>query len=411
MREDLVPAAEAREILLAGAEPLGTETVALANAAGRVLGQDLPAKRTQPPFPASAMDGYAVRVQDVAQVPARLKIIGTSAAGHPFDGTVGSGEAVRIFTGGVVPAGVDAVVIQENTTTTDDFVEILARTEPGQYIRPAGLDFQMGDVLLKAGDVLNPQRLSLAASMNYPHLAVYRKPVIALIATGDELVQPGETLADGQIIASNTFGLAALILEAGGDVNDMGIVKDSKEALRKSFRKALDEGADIIVTSGGASVGDHDLVMPVLKEMGAQFHFAKIAMKPGKPLLSGSITHEGRKVWLVGLAGNPVSSIIAGYIFLRPLVGTLAGRPCAHILPVACILGCGLPPNGEREDYQRAKARRMDNGQLEVVPDRRQDSSMLAALVRADALLIRKANAPAASKGDPALAVILREPA
>ena len=409
MRKDLVPAAEARTILLKGAGPLGQEEIHILNAAGRVLAEDVVSRRTQPPFPASAMDGYAVRTNDVADAPIALDVIGISAAGHPYKGTVGEGKAVRIFTGGAVPDGADTIVIQEDTNAGEGSVEILECPRIGQHIRKAGLDFKEGERLLFAGDMFDPQRLALAASMNCPFVKVYRKPVVGILATGDELVAPGGELSDGQIIASNTFGLSSMIADAGAEVLNMEIARDDRGALVEKFEAAISQGADLIVTTGGASVGDHDLVFPVLSEMGAEFHFAKIAMKPGKPFLSGFLMREDRKVRLLGLAGNPVSSIVAGYMFVRPLVNALAGRKASLVNPVTCILGCNLPPNGPREDYQRASAERAADGQIVVTPLDVQDSSMLAALVRSDALLVRQPDAPAANTGDAAKAVLLRD--
>ncbi len=409
MRKDLVPAAEARAILLEGAGPVGQEEIHILEAAGRVLAEDVISRRTQPPFPASAMDGYALRTEDVSEVPTVLRVIGISAAGHPYKGTVSKGEAVRIFTGGAVPEGADTIVIQEDTDAGDGSVEILETPKPNQHIRKAGLDFSKGERLLFAGDLLDPQRLALAASMNCPFVKVYRKPVVGILATGDELVAPGGELSDGQIIASNTFGLSAMIADAGADILNMEIARDDRGALAAKFEEAIAAGADLIVTTGGASVGDHDLVFPVLSEMGAEFDFAKIAMKPGKPFLSGFMMREGRKIRLLGLAGNPVSSIVAGYMFVRPLVNALAGRQASLVNPVACILGSDLPPNGPREDYQRASAERSADGQIVVKPLDIQDSSMLAALVLSDALLVRLPDAPAAKTGDPAMAVMLRD--
>ncbi|MEM7462302.1 MAG: gephyrin-like molybdotransferase Glp [Pseudomonadota bacterium] len=409
MRKDLVPAAEARAILLEGAGPLGQENIHILEAAGRVLSEDIVSRRTQPPFPASAMDGYAVRTEDVSDVPTVLDVIGISAAGHPYKGTVAKGEAVRIFTGGAVPEGADTIVIQEDTKADEGTVEILETAKSNQHIRKAGLDFKEGERLLFAGDLLDPQRLALAASMNCPLVSVYRKPLVGILATGDELVPPGSELSDGQIIASNTFGLSAMIADAGADMLNMEIARDNRRTLIDKFEEAIAAGADLIVTTGGASVGDHDLVFPVLSEMGAEFHFSKIAMKPGKPFLSGFIMRESRKIRLLGLAGNPVSSIVAGYMFVRPLVNALAGRQASLVSPVACILGCDIPPNGPREDYQRASAERSADGQIVVTPLDVQDSSMLAALVRSDALLVRLPEAPAAKTGDPAMAVLLRD--
>lgn len=408
MREGLVPAVEAREIILRDAAPVRVEQIPIEECAGRVLAQDLAALRTQPPFAASAMDGYAVRGADVQTSPVQLKVIGQAAAGHPFSGTVSTGQAVRIFTGAPVPQGADTIIIQENTRAGDGAVEVLESAAQGRFVRPAGLDFTENDVLLKKGDLLDPQRLSLAASMNHSALPVYARPRVALLATGDELVPPGDRLGEGKIIASNTFGLAALVMDCGGEVLDFGIVADTKQALRKTFAAVAKAKPDLLLTTGGASVGDHDLVRPVLESMGARFAFNRIAMRPGKPMLAGVLRTGEQEIRLIGLAGNPVSSLVAGYIFVRPLVTALAGRPIAGARPLPAILGCDLPANDEREEYMRATANRLDDGTLEVTPFDRQDSAMLGALARADALVIRPVLAPAAAKGDACNAILLR---
>ena len=409
MRTDLVPVPEALELVLAGAEPHAEEHVALSEAGFRVLSRDLAAKRTQPPFPASAMDGYAVRAADIASVPVELEVIGQSAAGHPFQGEVRAGQAVRIFTGAQVPAGADTIVIQENTEAGDGTVTVLEREAVGRHIRKAGLDFREGDVLLKRGTVLDPQRLALAASMNHASVPVHVRPKVALMATGDELVPPGETPGEGAIIASNTYGIAAIVSAAGGEVLDMGIVADTAEALAAAYAKAMAAGARLIITTGGASVGDHDLVKPVLLSLGAHLAFEKLAMRPGKPMLCGHIERDGEIVRVLGLAGNPVSSLVASHVFVRPLVCLLAGRPAQTAEPVPAILATDVPANGDREDYMRATAQRREDGTLVVEPLPLQDSSMLAFLARAEALLVRPVNAPAAEKGDPCRVILLRE--
>lgn len=409
MRTDLVPATEALSIILRDASPTGEENVAIGEAAGRILSRDLVALRTQPPFRSSAMDGYAVRGADIAEVPVTLELIGESAAGNAFSGSVASGQAVRIFTGAPVPEGADTVVMQENTRAEPGSVTIFLTAATGKSVRKAGLDFQRGDSLLSAGFVLDPQRLSLAASMNYAIVPVWRKPVVAIASTGSELRLPGAEPGPDQIIASNAFGLAAIVRQAGGEVLDLGILRDDRGVLAATFTRALDGGADLLLTLGGASVGDHDLVLPVLRELGATFHFSKIALRPGKPLLAGEIEHNGRKVRILGLAGNPVSSLVAGNVFVAPLVAAMAGRNSGRTQPVPAVLGCDLAQNDERQDYLRASAIRRDDGQLEVTPFRVQDSSMLAALVRADVLLVRPAGAGPAEAGDPCSVILLRD--
>ncbi|MFZ1814455.1 MAG: gephyrin-like molybdotransferase Glp [Rhizobiaceae bacterium] len=407
-RSDLVPADQALEIILSGAFTAGEEDVPLNQAAGRVLARDLAALRTQPPFAASAMDGYAVVATDVATVPATLAIIGEAAAGHPFLGTLAPGQAVRIFTGAPVPHGADSIVIQENTMRDAGNVRVLVPSRSSQYVRPAGLDFATGDVLLHKGDVLDPQRLSLAAAMGHANLPVARRPLVGVMATGDELVNPGEQTDPGQIIASNTYGLAAIVENAGGLVHDCGIVADRKRDLVNAFEEAISAGCSLIVTTGGASVGDHDLIVPVALELGATIHFTRIAMRPGKPLIHATFQRHGQAVQLLGLAGNPVSSIVAAYRFVAPLVASMAARPAPEMAPVNAILGKPLPANDEREEYMRVTLEHGPQGTLVAHPFERQDSSMLANLARADALLIRPANAPAALPGEACKLLLLR---
>jgi molybdopterin molybdotransferase len=413
MRTDLVPADEALAMVLEGAKPLGSERVPLKRAGGRVLAKPLAARRTQPPFAASAMDGYAVRAADTAGAPVDLRLVGESAAGRSWRGTLRAGQAVRIFTGAPVPKGADAIVIQENAEPLGNGpgtpkVRMLQAAPAGKHIRAAGLDFKKGETLLQRGEVLDPARLSLAASMNHDTLEVVRRPAIALLMTGDELVPPGSMVPKDSIISSNSFGLAALIGDAGGEAIDMGIARDTRKALASAFARALARKADVIVTTGGASVGDHDLVKPALADMGAKWRFEKIAMRPGKPFLFGHLRHKGRIVRLLGLAGNPVSCLIAGMRFLRPLVGLLAGRPAERLRPVQAFAGAALPANDEREDYLRASLTRRSDGALIATAFARQDSSMLATLARAECLLIRPAHAPALHEGNPCPVIVLR---
>jgi molybdopterin molybdotransferase len=401
----VISAEAARHIILEGANPAGEEELPLADAAWRVLARDLTALRTQPPFAASAMDGYAVRQADIAQLPVTLAVTGSAAAGHPFNGNLANGEAIRIFTGAPVPAGADTIVIQENTKAAAGSVKILSHAAKGKYIRPAGLDFRQGETLLHRGELLNPLRLSLAAAMNHPNVIVYEKPRIALLATGDELVAPGGTLKQGSIIASNTYGLAAIIRENGGELLDLGIVADDEADIAHACNRALEMRADLLVTTGGASVGDHDLIKPVLEKLGAVFEFTRIAMRPGKPMLFGNWHSDNHQMRICGLAGNPVSSLIAGLVFVRPLVAALAGRTLAAINPQPAILGRDLPANDEREEYMRASATSGTDGQMTVTPFDNQDSAMLADMARAQALLVRPANAAAAKKGGSCLAI------
>lgn len=409
MIEGQVPANEALRIVLKNVEPVGQELVSLSQAAGRILYSDLKALRTQPPFDASAMDGYAVRSQDIATLPCNLHVPGQSAAGHPYSDPVKPGEAIRIFTGGRVPDDCDTIIIQENTIAGDAIVTILQRETQGRYIRNAGLDFEEGQILLKSGDNLDPQRLALAASMNHSNVPVFKKPKVAIIATGDELVEPGSALKDGQIIASNSYGLNAIANQAGAQVLDMGIALDTTQALMQKCSAALDQGADLIITMGGASVGDHDLVLPTLIEMGFAFEFSKIAVKPGKPFLFAKKQHEARTVRVIGLAGNPVSSMISGHVFAKPLISLLAGRNAKSIQPINAVAGIDIPQNGERQEYMRAQYKTDEHGNKVVLPFSSQDSSMLANLVRADCLVVREVNAPAITAGDACQIIPMKE--
>ena len=290
--------------------------VALDAAHHRVLARDVAALRTQPPQAMSAMDGYAVRSADASAVAARLKVIGEVAAGRPFEKTVGAGEAVRIFTGGVIPEGADAVIIQEDTVVEDGGITITEAASPGRHIRPAGVDFRQGDVLLARGTRLTDRDLSLAAGMNYPELAVRRRPKVAMLATGDELVMPGSTPGPGQIVYSNGYALRALARQEGAETIDLGIAADTVEATTLGIRRARDSGADILITTGGASVGDHDLVKQSLEAEGVTMAFWRIAMRPGKPMMHGRLG----AMRVIGLPGNPVSSYVCGFLFLVPLI-------------------------------------------------------------------------------------------
>lgn len=393
----LISVEEALARILNGAEPLKAETVALTAAAGRVLAEDLVSARTQPPFAASAMDGYAVRGADVATAPANLKIVGDVPAGIVFSGKVGPGEAVRIFTGAPLPEGSDTIVIQEVTERDGDVVTVKETTKPGAYVRAAGLDFKQGDVLLKAGLRLRPRHLALAAAMNCATLAVRGRPRVGVLATGDELVPPGTEPGPGQIVSSNSTGLAALIARAGGEALDLGIAADTIAALAASIRAARDRNADILVTLGGASVGDHDLVMRALEAEGLKLGFWRIAMRPGKPLMFGRL----ERMRVLGLPGNPVSAMVCGLIFLKPLISALLGLDTAGGGPARALLGTDVPENDRRQDYLRARLDRNDRGDLVATPFGKQDSSMLALLAKADCLIVRPPHAAALKAGAP----------
>jgi len=400
----LMPVADALAAVLAGAEPLSEEMVALDGAHHRVLARDVAALRTQPPQAMSAMDGYAVRAADATHPAARLKVIGEVAAGRPFGRVVGSGEAVRIFTGGVIPDGTDAVIIQEDTVVEGGGITITQAAMRGRHIRPAGVDFRQGDVLLAAGSRLTDRDLSLAAGMNYPHLAVRRRPKVAILATGDELVMPGNIPGPGQIVYSNGYALRALARDEGAETVDLGVAADTIEATTEGIRRARDLEADILVTTGGASVGDHDLVKQSLEAEGVAIAFWRIAMRPGKPMMHGRLG----AMRVIGLPGNPVSSYVCGFLFLVPLIRKLSGRSVVHHRRETALLGRDVVANDLREDYLRARLETRSDGAVFANPVDHQDSSLLGNLAAARALVIRAPFAPAAAAGS--ICDILRLP-
>jgi molybdopterin molybdotransferase len=339
------------------------------------------------------MDGYAVRARDVAETPAVLEQIGTAPAGSAYDGTVGPGQAVRIFTGGPVPAGADAIVIQEDVDTDGLRIIVNVGAPKGKFVRPAGLDFKEGEVGLTAGHLLGARDVALAASMNCPWLRVHRRPRVAILATGDELVMPGESIGPNQIVSSNNVGLCAFVEASGAEPIDLGIALDNEDSLRSLAAGA--KGADMLVTIGGASVGDHDLVRSVLGNVGLNVDFWRIAMRPGKPLMFG---HLGETAML-GLPGNPVSALVCSLIFLRPALRKMLGMGESTTLYEKAVLGCDITPNDRREDYLRATLSRDNLGNLVATPFEIQDSSMLSRLAHANCLIIRRPHAPAAPKG------------
>jgi molybdopterin molybdotransferase len=391
----LMPVAEALARVLADAEPLPGEATPLAEAHGRVLAADLKALRTQPPADVSAMDGYAARAADVANPPTRLKLIGEVAAGHPFEGQISTGEAARIFTGGIVPPGADAIVIQENTKRDGDTVLVNTSTGKGKHIRAAGLDFKNGETLLSKGRRLSDRDLALAAAMNHPVVPVHRRPKVAVLATGDELVMPGFTPAFGEIVYSNGYTTMALARREGCEVIDLGIVPDRLAETAAAVRRARDSGTDILVTSGGASVGDYDLVQKALAAEGLALSFWKVALRPGRPMMHGRLG----AMHVLGLPGNPVSAYVCAVLFLAPLMRRLCGRSDVEPMPEPALLGCDLPENDERADYLRARLAPAAGGMPVATPFPVQDSSMLVPLAAADCLLLREPHAPATKAG------------
>ncbi len=388
----LLSVAEALERVLEHAAPLPAEEAPLDEGAGRVLAYPLKARRTQPPADVSAMDGYAVRAVDVATAPVRLKIVGEVAAGRPFASAIGHGEAARIFTGGVVPEGADTIVIQEHTKRGGNHVEVEKPSAKGRHIRAKGLDFNAGDALLSAGHRLTARDLSLAASMNHPLVPVRRRPKIALFATGDELVPPGVQPGPGQIVSSNNFALGALARAEGAKVEDLGIVGDRLDDTVIAVRRARESGADVLVTSGGASVGEYDLVQKAFAAEGMELSFWRLALRPGRPLMHGRLG----AMYVLGVPGNPVSAFVCGFLFLVPLIRRLAGRSDVAMPTESAVLGCDLPKNDERADYLRAT---LKEGVATPFPV--QDSSMMTPLAKADCLVIRESFEPAAKAGSP----------
>jgi len=373
-------------------------------AEGRVLAKDLTARLTQPPFDASAMDGYALRFEDAATPGSELQVIGASAAGHAYEGTVGKGEAVRIFTGAPVPAGADSVLLQEDAVRLeDDRIKTNYPLRKGQHIRPRGQDFLEGEAVLSAGTVMDFSRLTVAAAMNHPSLDVYRRPLVAILATGDELVAPGNEPGPSQIIASNTFGIAALARNAGAHVLDLGIVADDSGEITAAIGRARVAKADIIVTLGGASVGDHDLVQATMVAAGMQLDFWRIAMRPGKPLMVGSLGD----IHILGLPGNPVSSLVCGLLFLEPLIRKLASLPPIRREGIARA-AVTFAANDQRQDYVRATLTKTEDGGWLAEPFSKQDSSMMKVFSHADCMVVRPPHASQLEAGLHTPVILLR---
>ena len=382
----MISVADALDALFDLVDPLAAETVDLRQAAGRVLARGVHALRTQPPFDASSMDGYAVKAEVVEQ-DALFKVIGEAAAGHAWDGTLGPGQAVRIFTGAPIPAGASFVVIQEDVDRKGDLITITGAPDKDN-IRPAGGDFKTGDVLT-APRRLAPADIAVLASMNIAQVPVVRQPVVALISTGDELVMPGETPRPDQIIASNTFGLAAMLENQGASVRVLPIARDNPASLSQAF--ALAQGVDLIVTIGGASVGDHDIVADVAQQSGMEQAFYKVAMRPGKPLMAGRMGNTP----MIGLPGNPVSALVCGTVFLSPVLRKMLNQGTAPCATRPARLAAALPANGPRAHYMRAKS--SDAG---VSAFASQDSSLLMVLSEADVLIVREPHAPPLAAGE-----------
>ena len=389
----MIPVEEALARIAKAFSPLASEWIALPNARGRVLAEGLEATRDQPPQDISAMDGYAVRSADLASGEAVLTLIGEAPAGGRFEGDVGPGETVRIFTGGPVPKGADAVALQENAKADGKRIQLTGSVPEGRFIRPAGLDVEKGTIILKAGTILGARDLGLAAGLNRVWLKVRRRPRIAILATGDELVRPGEPLGDDQIVTTNSITLSAMIESWGGQAVDLGIIRDRTDA----FAEVMPElsGVDLIVTLGGASVGERDLVRQALGEKGLSLDFWKIAMRPGKPLMFG---HVGGTP-LLGLPGNPVSSAVCAVLFVKAIIRILQGLD-PNPMEVPAVLASTLDANDERQDYLRATLSWQDDGRLVATPAGRQDSAMYAVFAGADCLIKRRPFAEKAKPGE-----------
>ena len=399
MKAPLLSVEEAlRRVLASAPAPLGEEWVALSEARGRTLARDVKALRTQPPFANSAMDGYALIAADAGTPGATLELIGESAAGRAFSGRVKSGETVRIFTGAPLPEGADAIAVQEEATRNGDCVTFAATVASGDNVRYVGIDFADGERLLRAGRRLAPRDVALAAAANHRALPCVRRPLVGILATGDELVAPGEPLGPARIVASNNFFVLGLAEACGGKGVDLGIARDDPQSLADAIGEARKQAVDILVTLGGASVGDYDLVRGALVDAGMELGFWKIAMRPGKPLMHGRIGD----LLVLGLPGNPTSSAVCGLLFLAPLIRALLGDPLAGAdRTEPARLGAPMARNGARQDYVRATLARADDGAWIAAPLPDQDSSLVKMLALADALIIRPIGASAAEAGAP----------
>lgn len=394
MSAPLLPVADARHKIVSSLQPLGTESIELTHARGRVLAANAIAQVSHPPADVSAMDGYAVRSSDILTAPTTLKVVGESAAGHPWAGEVKTGEAVRIFTGAYIPVGADTIVIQENTTRDENTVLINEISGAGKNIRPKGQDFQVDDSPLTAPRRLSSRDIGLLAAMNLPKVSVFRRPRVGILSTGDEIVQPGEPLGNGQIVSANGPGLTAFVESRGGIAMNLGVIPDKVKALQDAIEHA--DPMDILITSGGVSVGDHDLIQKSAGAGGLKITFHKIAMRPGKPLLFGQF----KQLPFLGLPGNPVSAMVCAVLFLDPALDALQGLPGRGPEMVAARLGAALAANDGREDYIRAVMKRSDHDLPLVEPLPKQDSAMIAALAKANALIVRPPHAPSSDAGD-----------
>ena len=388
----MISVEDARARILADLHPAPAEIVALASAWNRVTAEQVLARLTQPPSDVSAMDGYALRASD-GGLGARLRVIGTAPAGHPFAGRVEAGEIVRLFTGSVVPDGADAILLQEDATREDDRVTVNEAVAAGRHIRRAGQDFSHGDIVLPAGRRITARDVGLAAAANHPWLSVHRAPRVAILATGDEIAMPGEPIPPGGIVSSNSHALAALVRACGGEPTVLPVAKDTTAAIAAAADQVA--GFDLLVTTGGASVGDHDLVIAGLQTRGLVVDFWQIAMRPGKPLLFGRMG----AVPVLGLPGNPVSAMVCAVLFLMPALARMQGLPAGPPPTMSAVLGAPVRENDRRADHLRATVSRDDAGRQVVTPFGVQDSAMLRRLASADALILRAPHAAALPMG------------
>jgi molybdopterin molybdotransferase len=390
----LLTVRDAHARVIAAFSPLPAETVSVSDAAGRVLARAPKAQLTQPPADLSAMDGYAVRAEDVPAAPTTLKLVGQAPAGGSYDKALKPGETVRIFTGGPLPMGADAIVIQEDTKADGDKITILEAPRSGRHIRKAGLDFSAGDTPFKPGHILTTRDVALAAAMNLPWLSVHRKPRVAILSTGNELVMPGEPVGRNQIVSSSGIAVAALMRTWGAEPTLFDIARDEARLIGEHIAAGAQH--DLLITLGGASVGDHDLVQDALKAQGFAMDFWRIAMRPGKPLMFAA----KERARVLGLPGNPVSTMVCALMFVKPALDRMLGQPGDLVATKPARLAVDVKENDTREDYVRALVRRGNDGSLTVEPHKIQDSSMLSVLAWSNALLVRPAHDPARKAGD-----------
>ena len=390
----MISVVDALAKVAAGFKPLGLETISIDQALGRALGEDVASRITHPPVAVSSMDGYAVRAEDVQTVPCKLTQIGESQAGSGFEGIVGASQTARIFTGAPLPKGADAIVMQENTVSDGTRIRVLESVDQNKFVRPAGLDFKTGDVLLHKGQIWSARDIGLLASMNVPWITVHRKPRVAIMSTGDELVMPGEPVCPDQIINSNTLACAGYITAMGGEPVNLGIARDTEQSLRDTLAGA--KGTDLLITIGGASVGDYDLVQSVMREQGLELGFYKIAMRPGKPLIFGQL----QDVPVLGLPGNPVSAGVTTALFVKMAMDIMLGLGDNQTQLESVVLGVDLSANDQRQDYLRARLVVGENSVPTALPFNRQDSSMMARFADADCLIVRAPFAKEIKKGD-----------